>query len=153
MARHGKRELLNELIEELFRCNGTILAEADRLSADHGLTGARWQVLGALQLEQRALTVAQIARRMGLQRQSVQRLADILVAQGLLAYHPNPEHKRAKLVDFTARGREVFAQMEIIQQEWADGIIGRFSREELQQAGAVLQRLRQTLTHSTDSGE
>lgn len=153
MARHAKRELLNELIEELFRSNGTILAEADRLSAGHGLTGARWQVLGALQLEQRALTVAQIARRMGLQRQSVQRLADILVSQGLLAYHPNPEHKRAKLVDFSARGREVFAQMETIQQRWADGITGHFSREELLQARAVLQRLREVLTDDADSDE
>lgn len=145
MVQQDKHEALNELIEEIFQANGTVLAEGDRLSADQGLTAARWQVMGALHLEQRALTVAQIARRMGLRRQSVQRLVDILVEQGLLAYRPNPEHKRAKLVDFTAAGSETIEHMESIQSAWAEKVIPDFSAEELQQAVAVLKKLRQKI--------
>ena len=48
----------------------------NRLGAGAGLTSARWQVLAALALAGRPLTVAQIARTMGLSRQSVQRLVD-----------------------------------------------------------------------------
>jgi DNA-binding MarR family transcriptional regulator len=150
MGQHSKRDALNELIEEIFQANGSVLAEGDRLSSGHGLTGARWQVLGALHLEQRPLTVAQIARRMGLQRQSVQRLTDILVDQGLLAYRANPEHKRAKLVDFTPKGESIIQQMDEIQQRWASGITGSFSSGELQQAIAVLQKLRHLIDKGTD---
>lgn len=145
MGTQNKREALNALFDELFQLNGRLLSVADRLSAPHGLTGARWQVLGALHLEQRPLTVAQIARRMGLQRQSVQRLCDILVEQGVLAYHDNPDHKRAKLVDYTAKGREIFSKLDTIQHHWADTITAAFSREELEQAAGVLGRLKESI--------
>ena len=145
MGSESKRETLNALIDELFQLNGRVLAKGDELSATYGLTGARWQVLGALHLEERPLTVAQIARRMGLQRQSVQRLSDILVEQGVLGYHSNPDHKRAKLVDFTEKGREVFDKMDAIQREWADTITTDFSTEELEQATRVLCKLKDKL--------
>ncbi len=142
MGYPNKRDALSALIDELFQVNGRVLAEGDKLSAEHGLTAARWQVLGALFLEQRPLTVAQIARRMGLQRQSVQRIADILVDQEILTYCPNPEHKRAKLVDFTPRGQVTVEEMERLHHRWADSIIPDFSQEELELAVAVLQKLR-----------
>lgn len=145
MDSESKRETLNALIDELFQLNGRVLAKGDELSATFGLTGARWQVLGALHLEARPLTVAQIARRMGLQRQSVQRLSDILVEQGVLGYHNNPDHKRAKLVDFTERGRAIFAEMDTIQCEWADTVTTEFSTEELEEAARVLRKLKDVI--------
>ena len=51
------------------------------------------------------LTVSDIARSMGITRQSVQRTADLLVADGLLTYRDNPAHRRAKLVAITDDGR------------------------------------------------
>jgi DNA-binding MarR family transcriptional regulator len=47
---------------------------------------------------EKPLSVAQIARNMGVARQSVQRLADNLERQGIVEYAPNPDHGRAKLV-------------------------------------------------------
>ena len=51
------------------------------------------------------LPVAGIAREMGVARQSVQRIADLLVAQGHAEYLDNPGHRRAKLVRPTDAGR------------------------------------------------
>ncbi len=145
MGLTSKGESLNALIDELFQLNGRLLAAGDEMSAYHGLTGARWQVLAALKLEERPLTVAQIARRMGLQRQSVQRLSDILVEQGVLAYHANPDHKRAKLVDFTLKGREIFDQTSTTQIAWANNITADFSIEELTNAASVLRKLKDAI--------
>ena len=50
------------------------------------------------------LTVAAVARRMGLRRQSVQRTADLLVADGVAAYVDNPADKRARLLTLTTSG-------------------------------------------------
>jgi DNA-binding MarR family transcriptional regulator len=93
---------LNDLVLNIFWLNGFFVDAADRLTAGSGLTTARWQVLGSVLHE--PLTVAAIARNMGLARQSVQRTADLLVEQGLCEYSPNPAHRRARLLSPTGRG-------------------------------------------------
>src|SRR5271170_4594915 len=89
-----------ELILEIFRFNGRLLAAGDRLAKPLGLTSARWQVLGAI--EEGPLPVAQIARNMGLARQNVQRLADVLQEEGFVQYNPNPDHQRARSEEHTS---------------------------------------------------
>ena len=44
---------------------------------------------------------------MGLTRQAVQRIADLLVDRGLAEYRPNPDHRRAKLLACTEAGAVV----------------------------------------------
>ncbi len=93
---------LTDLVLSIFRLNGFFLHAADGLTARSGLTTARWQVLGAVLHE--SLTIPAVARTMGLTRQSVQRVADALVAEGLCQWFPNPAHRRAKLLASTERG-------------------------------------------------
>ncbi|WP_280258498.1 MarR family winged helix-turn-helix transcriptional regulator [Nocardia wallacei] len=85
-----------------FKLNGQFLSVAEELARPAGITVAWWQVLGAILRE--PLPVAGIAREMGLARQSVQRIADLLVAKGFAEYRPNPAHRRAKLVAVTEAG-------------------------------------------------
>ena len=96
------QDLLSASALTAFRLNGQFLTLAERLAEPAGLTATRWQVLGAVLDE--PLPVAGIARAMGITRQSVQRTADLLVADGLAEYRDNPAHRRAKLVAPTAAG-------------------------------------------------
>lgn len=98
----SEQDLLSGVALTSFRLNGQLLDVAERLAAPAGLTAARWQVLGAV-LRQ-PLTVAGIARDMGLTRQSVQRTADVLVDLGMLVRLPNPAHRRAPLMGPTEAG-------------------------------------------------
>lgn len=98
----SEQDLLTGTALTVFRLNGQFLGVSEELARPVGLTAAHWQVLGAV-LEA-PLPVAGIARVMGITRQSVQRVADILVADGLAEYRPNPAHRRAKLVAATERG-------------------------------------------------
>ncbi|MBF6352379.1 MULTISPECIES: MarR family winged helix-turn-helix transcriptional regulator [Nocardia] len=98
-----EQELFSAAAITSFRLNGQFLAIAEELAAPAGITAAWWQVLGAALRE--PLPVAGIARIMGVTRQSVQRIADLLVARGLAEYRPNPAHRRAKLVAVTAAGQ------------------------------------------------
>ncbi len=61
-----------------------------------GLTAAWWQVLGALL--KRPLSVAGIAREMDITRQSVQRIADLLVERGV-STEPGPPPRQARRTD------------------------------------------------------
>ncbi|ESX10127.1 MULTISPECIES: helix-turn-helix domain-containing protein [unclassified Mesorhizobium] len=113
-------DVLTELVLAVFRLNGGFLDAADRLAEPAGLTAARWQVLGAVLKEPKS--VADIARDMGLARQSVQRLADILAAEGLAAYADNPAHRRAKLLAMTDAGRAAIRDTGTRQHVWANRI-------------------------------
>ncbi|BDT89639.1 MarR family winged helix-turn-helix transcriptional regulator [Nocardia cyriacigeorgica] len=102
-AARAEQVLFSTAAITTFRLNGQFLAIAEELAEPAGLTAAWWQVLGAVLHE--PLPVAGIARVMGITRQSVQRIADLLVERGLAEYRPNPAHRRAKLVAITEAGR------------------------------------------------
>ncbi|MEV5274121.1 MarR family winged helix-turn-helix transcriptional regulator [Streptomyces werraensis] len=97
-----EQELLSRAALGAFRLNGQFLAVAEELARPAGITAARWQVLGAVLRE--PLPVSGIARAMGITRQSVQRVADLLVERGFAEYRPNPAHRRAKLLAPTEEG-------------------------------------------------
>lgn len=103
------QRLLSDSALTAFRLNGQYLSATERLARPAGLTAAWWQVLGAVLAE--PLPVAGVARALGTTRQSVQRIADLLVERGLATYEPNPAHRRAKLVTPTAAGREAIARI------------------------------------------
>ena len=139
---------MTDLVLEIFRVNGLLLAAGDRLTRGLGLTSARWQGLGAL--EEGPLTAAQIARNMGLKRQSVQRLVDLLSEQGILAFEQNPHHRRAKLVRLTEAGRGKYAKMSRIQTRWANHVSQGFDAEELRLATNLLRAIEARLKESAD---
>src|SRR5882672_7300959 len=89
--------LVTEIVLETFRLNGRLTFVGDRMTKSLGLSTARWQAIGAVSLAHRPLTVPQIARSMGLQRQSVQRTINVLLDDGLVETVDNPDHQRARL--------------------------------------------------------
>jgi DNA-binding MarR family transcriptional regulator len=110
--------LFTDLVVQVAGLGAFITAAGEALARSGGQTLARWVILDAI--EDGPATVAQIARRRGIARQAVQRVADRLVADGLADYQPNPGHRRAKLLHPTARGREVLRVISEAQQPWAD---------------------------------
>ncbi len=134
---------LTELILEIFQFNGRLLAAGDGLARPLGLTSSRWQVLGAI--GERPLSVAQIARNMGLARQNVQRLADVLQEEGFAAYAANPDNQRAKLVCLTGKGQRAMKELARRQALWANGIVSNASAGEIQEALSLVKELRSRL--------
>ena len=144
---------ITDLVLETFRLNGRLLASGDALVADLGLTSARWQVIGAMALSPVPLSVAQIARNMGLTRQAVQRLANEMEADGLMRFAPNPHHQRAKLVLLTAEGKSAFAAAMKRQGAWASDLGAGLDPRKVAAAVATLRSVRQRLENGTDNGD
>ena len=143
MPRTPAGKTFTDLVLEVFRLNGRLLAAGDRLTRPLGLTSARWQVLGAI--EDQGRSAAQIGRRMGLARQNVQRLADALEKEGMVVYAPNPDHRRAKLVCLTQRGKKAFEELGRRQAVWANPIASCVHHSELKVALEVMRKLRSAL--------
>ena len=138
-ARTEAGTLLTELIVATFRLNGRLLDAAQGLAAEGGITAARWQVLGGVLDEPRS--VADIGRLMGMSRQGVQRVADLLVEHGLAEYRPNPAHRRAKLLACTEAGYWAIRRIAVAQHPWADRIAAELGAHALQDALTTTRRL------------
>ncbi len=130
-----------QVILSTFRTNGLLLAAGDLLGGDEGLTAARWQVLGAIVIAEHPLTVPQIARRMGLTRQSVHATVKRLVDDGLLELARNADHRRSQLVCVTELGRTKYSAIDERQAMWVNRLAGRIGRADLENTARVLNEL------------
>lgn len=105
---HSERRPIDELVFEVFRLNARLITAGDAAVKEAGLTSARWMVLGAVAMSSTPMTVAQIARTMGLTRQAVQRLTNEMAELGLVELRENPRHARARHVALTATGTDAY---------------------------------------------
>src|ERR671930_841378 len=136
-------DALSELWVRVFQLYGLFSAAGDALARPAGQTSARWQVMAAV--EDGPATVAQIARRLHLARQSVQRVADLLEAEGIAAYEDNPGHRRAKLLRLTVEGTEALRTIQTAQRRWANALGAEIGERDLRQASKVLGRVLDSL--------
>jgi DNA-binding MarR family transcriptional regulator len=141
-----KASLITEFAIETFRLNGDLLEAGDRLVEGSGLTSARWQVLGAIAMSPVSLSVAHIARNMGLSRQAVQRVVNELENERFVAFVPNPHHARAKLVTMTGKGTQAYAAAMERQRPWAADLGARIAADEIRTALKMMRSVRERLT-------
>ncbi|HET7463610.1 MAG TPA: MarR family transcriptional regulator [Longimicrobium sp.] len=127
------------LVVQVLRLNGHLTAAGDALARPAGQTSARWQVMGVV--EHGPATVAQVARALGLARQSVQRIADLLEGDGLAEFIPNPADRRAALLQLTVAGRAALRTIQTAQRAWADALGAEIGEDALRQASEVLARV------------
>lgn len=130
-----------DLILEIFRANGALLTAGNNIAKTYGLTSARWQIMGAIDLEGRPLTVSQIARRMGLARQGVQRIVNELQSQDLLIANDNIDHKKAKLFMLTSHGQQILNKIDEAQTQWVNQLSQDFDAAQIPQAISVLETM------------
>ncbi len=87
---------------------------------------------------------------MGLTRQAVQRVTDLLVTQGFVRLEPNPHHRRSKLVVLTAAGHAVLKQAETAVRPLDQRILARIGEQRLAIAMDVLREMSAVLDESFD---
>ncbi len=140
-TRTTEGEAATEVVLETFRVNGLLLAAGSRLAAAERLTAARWQVLGAVALAGRPLTVPQIARRMGLTRQAVQASVNRLLADALVEARDNLDHRRSPLIALTDRGSQKYTAVDQRQARWISELSAGLTVTDLAAAACALREL------------
>jgi DNA-binding MarR family transcriptional regulator len=144
---------LTDLILTLFRVNNRTLSWGDRLVAPLGLTSARWQVLGAIVFADRPQPVAWLARDLGANRQNVQRIINDLHREGIVAFEPNPHHRRAQLVVLTKKGQETYDSAIRLYDPKVNDLANGLPVDDIETAHRVLLTLRKKLEGEDDVDE
>lgn len=129
------------LIADVYELAGLSRRTSERTAAAHGQTVARWHVMSTLSDEPQ--TVPTIARRLGLARQSVQRVADDLVADGLAERLDNPDHQRSPKLGLTRAGRATLQKIVADSDEDRARRLARagITKAELDQTRETLRKL------------
>jgi DNA-binding MarR family transcriptional regulator len=131
------------IVENLIHLWSAFRKRGDLWARSVGLSYNQWQVMEAA--ARGAKTVPQLARRMGLARQTVQRTADQLVKKQLTSYQKNPDHLRSPHVMITEKGQDaldhVMAGMKRHRLQFiqAQGL----KMDELRVTESVLRRIRE----------
>ena len=123
----------------MLELDGQLKRETEAMTAARGQTPSRWKVLTAAGCEVR--TVPQIARRMGMTRQGVQRIADQLVGDGLAEYVDNPDHRSSPHLRLTAAGRAIDDALADDHARWSNRVARRLDGDALADAAATVRAL------------
>ena len=143
-SRSPAGEAFTDLVLEVAWLGGLFTAKGEALAKIADQTLARWVILDAV--EEAPSTVAAIARRRGIARQAVQRVADLLERDGLAVFEANPGHRRAKLLRPTPKGRETLRTISVAQKVWADAVGEEIGEVKLRRAKALIEEIRRSVT-------
>jgi DNA-binding MarR family transcriptional regulator len=137
-------DAFTDFLMRVFPLDRRFTASGEALAKGAGQSLARWLVLEMVQDD--PATVSDVARRLGLTRQAVQRLADLLVEDGLAAYEDNPRHRRAKLLRISPTGLARLREIQEAQRGWANRLGVELGQAELGRASAFLDRVLEVVT-------
>jgi DNA-binding MarR family transcriptional regulator len=134
IAAPSPQALVPIIVADIYELAGRMRDYGEAIARTAGQTQARWQVMSAASAEPR--TVPQIARTLGVTRQNVQRIADMLVADGSATYQDNPDHRTSLHLVLTGRGRAALDRL----TKAASGYHARLARRLPPAEIAALQR-------------
>jgi DNA-binding MarR family transcriptional regulator len=133
------------LFAELFEAAGTGRAWGEALAARESLTQARWQTLWTADTGR--LTVPQIARRLGVSRQSVQRIANELADDAMATFEPNLDHKASPILALTTTGQQALKRIYTAADHDHQHLLGLFPEHDVDTLLALLTRFTASIKH------
>lgn len=130
------------VLEEALGLARVFRLRREQISRAEKQSRARWDVLAAIGSGR---TVPSIARHIGLSRQSVQRIADLLAEARLARFESNPDHRRSPILRSTEEGVRLRERLDRQLRGWELTVEEVVEAEDLETASVVLQAIRSGL--------
>ena len=146
MAQMTKADALLRLVVESLRIGPKLQLQGDHLAEEFGLTSSRWTFLSYVDNADRPLSVADLARRMDLKPQTVQRFADACEDNGFVTWADNPDHKRARLISLTPKGKKALQTLRNRERDWTATVADGLTTQDILKAVDVLATFRENIT-------
>jgi len=143
-SRASAQALVPIIVADIYELAGRLRDHGETIARTVGQTQARWQVLSAA--SGRPQTVPQIARVLGVTRQNVQRIADLLVEEGAAEYRDNPDHRGSPHLILTKRGRAAFETLTKASEGFHARLARKLSATDMMSLQRGLRRLLDAIT-------
>jgi DNA-binding MarR family transcriptional regulator len=130
-------EQIAALLDGIVRRQRRASREGFGTSVTHG----QFRVLRTLDNADQPLRLSELAARLGIVPRSATSVVDDLEAAGLVERQPDPNDRRATLVDLTPDGRQILTTLREKRRDLMATQLARLSRDEQQTFVRLLQRL------------
>ena len=142
-------QAIENLIVEIVATFFLLRAEGMRIGVVSSSGEGYWSVLRLLKVNG-AQTVPQLARYRYVPRQSVQKLANEMLADGVIELVNNPAHKRSKLLRLTPKGEAVFQELSDRIAALSETLAKQRDTAQLENALTVIKHLHEQLRAMLD---
>lgn len=117
-----------------------------RLTAEFGMSLARFDLLSQLERAPAGLTMTELSRQMMVSNGATTSLVDRLAEDGLLQRAPHPSDRRTTIISLTGQGRERFLEIAADHEGWVIGLLDGLSAEAKAELLSGLGALKQHLS-------
>jgi len=132
-------QTLMQLTATLTHASRAYKAMADKVASQYSLSQATaLPVLILSRLGQDGVRPGVLADALGLEASSLVRVIDLLIENGLVARHEDPQDRRAKLLQLTADGQTRAAQMEEALIPFRRNLFAEFAQADIDACLRVL---------------
>ena len=127
----------------LLTCANLIEGEVRaRLRTEFDITIARFDLLAQLDRAGAGLNMGELSRRLMVTNGNVTALIDRLAEEKLVFRRPDPNDRRAQVIELTAAGRHAFADMSAAHASWIEDLFAGLDRKNLTALNENLSRLK-----------
>jgi MarR family transcriptional regulator for hemolysin len=160
----SKSSIGESLILTLFDIVNFLTKNSEVIALQGGLTVQQWLVLMQVADDSHfpqplarppsravGLHASEIADARGVSRPAISALVTALLRKGLVQQRENPEDRRHKILQITARGRRALENIEPLRQQVNTAFFRDFSADEMRQVHAFLQEWLARLWHPEDA--
>jgi len=131
----------------LLYCAGRIETQLQsRLTAEFGMSLARFDLLSQLERAPGGLTMTELSRQMMVSNGATTSLVDRLSDDGLLQRAQHPSDRRTTIISLTDRGRKRFLEIAQEHEGWVIGLLEGLSAEAKAELLSGLGALKQHLS-------
>ncbi|MEJ0038567.1 MAG: MarR family winged helix-turn-helix transcriptional regulator [Gammaproteobacteria bacterium] len=139
------RPIGRKLVGEVLRASARLEVSRNALLSGFGVTGPRLRLMKMIRRRRVPRTVSQLARAIGVSRQTLQETVRDLVTVGLLNLEENAYDRRAPIVVLTPEGEACLDRLLPIEQRWIADLTRGFDEHLLAQTEWVVRCLRERL--------
>ncbi|RIX46218.1 MAG: MarR family transcriptional regulator [Rhodocyclales bacterium GT-UBC] len=125
----------------LHRCSAVWRARIDERLRPWGMTQATWRTLWILRQGGERLNQSLLAARLGIETPTLVRILDRMEKLGLLERVPDPQDRRQKYIEISARGLALAAEIEGEVVATREEMLGRLGADEVQAGIAILEKI------------
>jgi len=120
----------------------------ERLRSEFATTLPRFDVLAALDREADGLRMSELSGVLKVSNGNVTGIVDRLVTDGLIVRSAVAGDRRAMVVRLTGKGREEFARLSRIHEDWIDELLGAVNGEQAERLTKQLGKIADYLDYS-----
>jgi DNA-binding MarR family transcriptional regulator len=144
-ALHHGDKLELRLWLRLLTCTNLIEANVRNLLRENfDTTISRFDLLAQLDRAAGGLTMGELSSRLMVSGGNVTGLVEGLRREGLVGRKAHPGDRRSQIIRLTAKGRRFFDSMTPVHEQWIDRLLGRMTRDEMEELFALLGKLKRS---------